>query len=154
MVQMSSLPSEVTHVPGSLVMEKGGIFFSYICCLFEAYVQGQDKPALYLVPVLSPSQRAVVQSLQYLVSSPNLYASEGRSVVPRVLVTASEVSESCLHFLRDRSYWLVCVCDRKIHSLARLHLLENTVLLDNHSTGKPLSGQEEYSTLVHQMPFS
>lgn len=51
-------------------------------------------------------------------------------MVPGVLVAASEVSGSCLHFLRDRSYWL-CVFDRKIHSVARLHLLGNTVL-DNH----------------------
>lgn len=52
-------------------------------------------------------------------------------MVPRVLVAATEVSGSCLHFLRDRSYWL-CVFGRKIHSVARLHLLESTVLLDNH----------------------
>lgn len=109
---------------------------------------------MYLVPVLSPSQHVVVQSVQYLVSSPNLYSSEGRSVVPRALVAATEVSGSCLHLLRDISYWL-CVLDRKIHSVARLHLLENTVLwIITVSPWKLLCGQEEYSTLVQQMSFS
>lgn len=52
-------------------------------------------------------------------------------VVLRALVAASEGPGSCLSFLRDRACWL-CVSDGKSHSPARLHLLENTVLLDHH----------------------
>lgn len=51
--------------------------------------------------------------------------------VLRALVAASEAPGSCLSFLRDRACCL-CVSGGKSHSPARLHLLENTVLLDNH----------------------
>lgn len=59
--------------------------------------------------------------------------------VLRALVPASEALGSCLSVRRDRVCWL-CVCDEKSHSPARLHLLENTVLLSSHHLpGKPLS---------------
>ena len=53
-------------------------------------------------------------------------------VVLRALVAAGEAPGSCLSFLRHRACWLY-VSDGKSHLPARLPLLENTVLLDNHS---------------------
>lgn len=77
-----------------------------------------------------------VSMLQYGLSSilslavAKTYTHLREEVVLRALVGASDVPGSCLSFLRDRMCWL-CVFGKR-HSLARLHLLENTVLLDNH----------------------